>query len=167
MYGNQLAKSSDICTSRDMETSTSIIKRISRAAFGTCFCVGATMILAGCSPKVMEPTESNFAHWSEQVQQVGLKITAKERKEADSNRAAKLRLMRALYMDTFDSEGYDFDATVKDYAIRTRDGNYTQGEDGQVIAVFLYSITPMIDDLVEAGVVSEETRSLVNSLKAK
>ena len=120
----------------------------------------AISLLAGCSRGPMPPTQANADALSKIIQAAGREITMKETQEGSESDEARKRNTRKLFVAPFARAGFNLDATLADYAVRLRDGNFTQDEAPVVMGiVMLYKDTAA--DLARWGSIRSETRGLV------
>lgn len=70
--------------------------------------------------------------------------------------------MKKSLVEPFEKAGYDLDATLKDFAVRLRDQNYTVA---QLIVIdgVMKIYGQVVSDLARLGFIEEETANLVTS----
>ena len=119
-------------------------------------------MFAGCSRGPMPPTEESALKLFGIMQEVQKNVTAREVEDGKASDEGKKAMMKRLLVDPFAKAGYDLDATLKDFAVRLRDGNLTQDQ-GRVVMGLLGLYGGNISDLARWGFIKEETKNLVTS----
>ena len=117
-------------------------------------------LLAGSVTGPMEPTRDNFEEVFDQIQIAGRQLTAKEMAEIQTSDAAKRRYMKRVFVDPVDEAGFDLDATLADFAVRLRAGDFTE-EEASIALGMLTAYKGMVVDLARWEIIGGETRDLV------
>jgi hypothetical protein len=125
-------------------------------------------LLAGCSRgplPAMPATQDSFGKVSDIMQEVGKNLTARDVEEGKASEEGKKAMTKKLMVEPFENAGYDLDATLKDFAVRLRDGNLTQDQGAVVMGVMgIYG--EQVTNLARWGFIKEETKATVlNALK--
>ena len=120
----------------------------------------AAGIFSGCAAGPMEPTREDFEEVFDQIQIAGRQLTAKEIAEIQTSDEAKRRYMKRVFVDPVDEAGFDLDATLADFAVRLRDGDFTE-EEASIALGMLTAYKGMVVDLARWEIIGGETRDLV------
>lgn len=117
----------------------------------------------GCSPSTMKPTQENFDKVAARMHEATQSVTAREGDDAKASDEGKKHVEEKLLVDPFKEAGFNLDATLKDYAIRVRDGNATQDE-SEIVMGILVLYKDQAPDLARWGFIQPATKNLIESV---
>ncbi len=90
-------------------------------------------------------------------------IPASEIADGRAGDEVKKAIMKKALIDPFEKAGYDFDATLKEFAVRLRDDNLPRDQVAAAMKMMnIYG--EQVADLARLGLIKEETRDLVTSV---
>jgi hypothetical protein len=112
----------------------------------------------------MQPSEGDLVRVSEAIQKAAKAITIRESNEATSSDEAKKGLIKKVYVETFEREGFDLDATLKNFSTRMRSGDVTPDEASVAFAVIAV-YEGQAADFARWGFISQETSDLISKPK--
>ena len=111
-------------------------------------------------PQRLSPAHGNGLKGVGLEQAVANGITLKDIEDAAASDEGRKAAMKKVLLDPFEQVGYDFDAALRDCAVRVRDGNLSP--DQATAARSMMSVyAEQAADLVRWGLIKEETRDLV------
>ena len=119
-------------------------------------------LLSGCTRGPMEPTRANVEKFTAIMQAASANMTAREIQAGQSSDEGKRRITKKLLVDPFEEAGFDLNATLRDFAVRLRDGNLTQDQ-AQAIMVVLSIYKDSVADFARWGFINTETSELVKA----
>jgi hypothetical protein len=121
----------------------------------------AAVLVTACSRGPMPPTESALGKVVDNMKEVDNGLTEREIENGKASEKGKKAMIEKVMVEPFQDAGYDLDATLEDFTIRLREGNFTQ-EQGAVITGFMSIYGEAAEDLARFGFIKEQT---LNDLK--
>jgi hypothetical protein len=111
-----------------------------------------------------KPTaEADFSKRADPMQANNNDIPASEIADGRAGDEVKKAIMKKALIDPFEKAGYDFDATLKEFAVRLRDDNLPRDQVAAAMKMMnIYG--EQVADLARLGLIKEETRDLVTSV---